>query len=213
MDCSQPGSSVHGILQTRILQRIAVPSSWGSSWSNPGLLQLLHCSRILYCWDTGEVLFIFICMFISGNMHKIIDSDGQVRVMKAFSIFWGNNLQHSCTTRQNKNIFKFIHCFAFFFPLTVRTSGWIAYESGEQNVFLSSNDHQQCSHGHKAMVPGSQWLDPSSFLWREPARLSSYVTCFMFSLTGLAPCLYCNDGREVLSGDLLGERRNEKETR
>ena len=30
MDCSQPGSSVHGILQTRILEWLAVPFSRGS---------------------------------------------------------------------------------------------------------------------------------------------------------------------------------------
>ena len=31
MDCSPPGSSVHGILQVRILARVAIPSSRGSS--------------------------------------------------------------------------------------------------------------------------------------------------------------------------------------
>ena len=31
MDCSPPGSSVHGILQTRMLERVAMPSSRGSS--------------------------------------------------------------------------------------------------------------------------------------------------------------------------------------
>ena len=31
MDCSPPGSSVHGILQASILEWIAVPSSRGSS--------------------------------------------------------------------------------------------------------------------------------------------------------------------------------------
>ena len=31
MDCSQPGSSVHGILQARILERVAISSSRGSS--------------------------------------------------------------------------------------------------------------------------------------------------------------------------------------
>ena len=30
MDCSPPGSSVHGILQARILEKVAVPFSWGS---------------------------------------------------------------------------------------------------------------------------------------------------------------------------------------
>ena len=31
MDCNPPGSSVHGILQARILERVAMPSSRGSS--------------------------------------------------------------------------------------------------------------------------------------------------------------------------------------
>ena len=31
VDCSQPGSSVHGILQARILKRVAISSSRGSS--------------------------------------------------------------------------------------------------------------------------------------------------------------------------------------
>ena len=32
MDCSSPGSSVHGILQPRILEQVAIPSSRRSSW-------------------------------------------------------------------------------------------------------------------------------------------------------------------------------------
>ena len=32
MDCGLPGSSIHGILQARILEWVAVPSSRGSSW-------------------------------------------------------------------------------------------------------------------------------------------------------------------------------------
>ena len=32
MDCSPPGSSIHGILQARILEWIAMPPSRGSSW-------------------------------------------------------------------------------------------------------------------------------------------------------------------------------------
>ena len=35
MDYSPPSSSVHGILQARILERVAMPSSWGSS--RPGI--------------------------------------------------------------------------------------------------------------------------------------------------------------------------------
>ena len=32
LDCSPPGSSIHGILQARILERVAMSSSRGSSW-------------------------------------------------------------------------------------------------------------------------------------------------------------------------------------
>ena len=35
MDCSPPGSSVHGILQARILEWVAMPSS--RDLSNPGI--------------------------------------------------------------------------------------------------------------------------------------------------------------------------------
>ena len=47
-NCSPPGSSVHGILQARISEWVAMPSSRGSSrprGSNPGLP---HCRQILY---------------------------------------------------------------------------------------------------------------------------------------------------------------------
>ena len=36
MDYSLPGSSVHGIFQGRILERVAISSSWGSPWPRVG---------------------------------------------------------------------------------------------------------------------------------------------------------------------------------
>ena len=36
MDCTPPGSSVHGILQARILEWVVMPSSRGSSWRRDG---------------------------------------------------------------------------------------------------------------------------------------------------------------------------------
>ena len=54
MDCSPPGSSIHGILQARILDRVAI-SSTPNQGSNLGLLHLLHCRRILYHWATGDI--------------------------------------------------------------------------------------------------------------------------------------------------------------
>ena len=52
MDYSLPGSSVHGTLQARILEWIAVPSSRGSSWLRDWtLISYVSCigRRVLYC--------------------------------------------------------------------------------------------------------------------------------------------------------------------
>ena len=45
VDCSPPGSSLHEILQAKILERIAKPSSRGSS--NPGIEPTSHVSCIV----------------------------------------------------------------------------------------------------------------------------------------------------------------------
>ena len=48
MNCSLPGSSVHGMFQARVLEWVAISFSRGSSWpgdSNPGLP---HCRQTLY---------------------------------------------------------------------------------------------------------------------------------------------------------------------
>ena len=58
MDCSSPGSFVHGILQARILEWVAMPSSRDS---NSFLLGLLHCWRMLSCWAAWEA---------PGNMSR-----------------------------------------------------------------------------------------------------------------------------------------------
>ena len=51
MDCSLSGSSIHGILQARILEWVAIPFS--GDLPDPGIkpassLSLLHCRQILY---------------------------------------------------------------------------------------------------------------------------------------------------------------------
>ena len=44
MDCSLPGSSVHGIVQARILEWVAMPSSKGSFWPrNQMLISYISC--------------------------------------------------------------------------------------------------------------------------------------------------------------------------
>ena len=56
-DCSQPGSSVHGISQARILEQVVIPSSRGSSWHRDRSCVSCTGWRILYHWAIYEVPF------------------------------------------------------------------------------------------------------------------------------------------------------------
>ena len=58
MDCSLPHSSVHGILQARILEWVAMSSSRGRSWPRNGtLISCISCIpvRLFIHWPTSEV--------------------------------------------------------------------------------------------------------------------------------------------------------------
>ena len=48
MGCSLPGSSVHGILQARILEWVAIPFDRGIFLAQGSNLGFLHCRQILY---------------------------------------------------------------------------------------------------------------------------------------------------------------------
>ena len=56
MDCSLPGSSVHGISQARTLEWVAISFSGGAFWLRD-LMCLMLGRWILYHWMTWEALF------------------------------------------------------------------------------------------------------------------------------------------------------------
>ena len=62
MDCSPPGSSIHGILQARGLEWVAISSSRGPSWPRDRTLtscvSYISCigRQTLYHWATWEAL-------------------------------------------------------------------------------------------------------------------------------------------------------------
>ena len=63
MDCSLPGSAVHGILQARILEWVAIPFSRGSSRPRDWTQVLLIAGRFFTIWATREVVQWFICSY------------------------------------------------------------------------------------------------------------------------------------------------------
>ncbi|CAI9169107.1 unnamed protein product [Rangifer tarandus platyrhynchus] len=80
MGCSPPGSSVHGVLQARMPEWVAMPSSRGPSRPriepNPGIkpesLYLLHCRWILYPLShQGSAFVIFIsCQLLEKKKNE-----------------------------------------------------------------------------------------------------------------------------------------------
>ena len=57
MDCSPSGSSVHGILQARILEWVAIPFSRGSSWFRDRTQGSHSAGSFFNIWTTKEALF------------------------------------------------------------------------------------------------------------------------------------------------------------
>ena len=54
MDCNPPGSSVHEIVQARILEWVAVPISRGSSWSRDQTWVSCFAGRFFTIWATMD---------------------------------------------------------------------------------------------------------------------------------------------------------------
>ena len=68
IDCSPPASSVHGILQARILEWVAIPFSRGSSWSRDQTWVSCIAGRILTMWAAREALTLL--QFKNGYCEK-----------------------------------------------------------------------------------------------------------------------------------------------
>ena len=100
MDCSLPGSSVHGILQARTLELVAISSSRGSYW--PGDQIWVSCigKCILYHYTTWQA----ICMVRGWEMIEFLN----LYIGKKISFFCNFNLSKSNYTWY----LNFILCFS-----------------------------------------------------------------------------------------------------
>ena len=69
MDCSPPSSSVHGILQAKILEWVAMPSSSGSSWLRDQTQVAWITGGFFTIWAIEEA---FVTYFIYSNLYLLI---------------------------------------------------------------------------------------------------------------------------------------------
>ena len=71
MDCSPPGSSVHEILQERILEWVATPFSRGSSW--PRDWTWVSCIADRFLTVLSFLLFVWVCVCVCTQFVLFIE--------------------------------------------------------------------------------------------------------------------------------------------
>ena len=94
VDCSPPGSSIHGILQARILEWVAIPFSRGSS--RPMNPSLYIAGRFFTIWATTEaVLHGHLAASQNLSMNALWPSISTSRVLSRINWYLKN--LHNCT--------------------------------------------------------------------------------------------------------------------
>ena len=68
MDYSPPGSSIHGVLQARILEWVTMPSSRGSSWPRDQTRVSCIAHRFFTIWAIRKLFCSMINKFLSLNL-------------------------------------------------------------------------------------------------------------------------------------------------
>ena len=66
---SLPGSSVHGILQARILEWVAIPFSRASSWPMDWTQVSCITGRFFTIWATKGAPYMCVCVYIHTHTH------------------------------------------------------------------------------------------------------------------------------------------------
>ena len=85
MDCSPPGSSVHGILQARILEWVAISFSRGSSPTQGANLHLLY-------WQVDSLSLSHqgshMMWLLEATQPRVLETSGGSALCRRFCPFW-----------------------------------------------------------------------------------------------------------------------------
>ena len=89
IDCIPPGSSVHGILQARILEWVAISSSMGSSRPRDRTHVFCIGRQILYHWATREAPDLILHTIYPSGMYYIDACDIYLYVVSRIPVLHG----------------------------------------------------------------------------------------------------------------------------
>ena len=103
MDCSLPGSSVHGILQARIQEWVAISFSRGSSWPRSRILVSCIAGRFFMDWPARESLTLWciikgsFLLWLCPSIRIYLSPSLQFSLVQLLSCVWllrPHGLQH-----------------------------------------------------------------------------------------------------------------------
>ena len=111
MDCSLPGSSVHAILQARILEWVAIPFSRGSSWPRDRTQVSRIAGQFFTIWATRKA------WRQAGNQPNLIDSSSSdlylpvhlVALREELGLYWNAWSNQSPFRCQSKGVISNLH--------------------------------------------------------------------------------------------------------
>ena len=122
MDCSPPHSSVHGILQARILEWVAIPFSRESSWPRgqtlgldslppepPGSLASIWAD-IISLWILRMFSFPFFSQRTTALPANTITLHRPQRILTSFPQNWRDKYSDNRTKSEHLNIYYIIVC-------------------------------------------------------------------------------------------------------
>ena len=92
MDCSSPDFSVHGILQTSVLEWIAIPFSRGTSQPRDWTLVSCVAGTLFTVWATGKSLML---LELKKELHnqKTELKSGLLKAVGSYLAAWTNLIQ------------------------------------------------------------------------------------------------------------------------
>ena len=120
MDCSLPGSSVHGILEIRILEWVAIPFSRGSSQPRDQTWVSCIAGRFFTIWATREALlqcisrphFIhFFSKYFLSTLLGVMHRDAKTKNNNSLAFWskaWTIPLKKECVNLKNGRTWEII---------------------------------------------------------------------------------------------------------
>ena len=132
MDCKPHGSSVHGILQARTLEWVAMPFSRGSSWLKDRTLVSCIADGFLTRWATWEALYLLkVIQEPSSYLHPLCAKQDMILDS------WEKYLvgQKGCSVREYVPLIK------FFVKMKIRSYFYLKWNKcfGQPISFVASS--------------------------------------------------------------------------